>query len=43
MALKMFLAGRVQITTLAKTHALAPLLEAVVSGDTPVETKNGET
>ena len=43
MARKMFLAGRAQITTLAKTHALSPLLEAIVSGDTSVETMNGET
>lgn len=32
MALRTSLAGRVQNTTLPKTHALLPLLEAVVNG-----------
>lgn len=42
MALRTSLAGRVQNTTLPKTHALLPLLEAVVNGIQAVDARYGD-
>ncbi len=42
MALRTSLAGRVQNTTLPKTHALLPLLEAVVNGIQAIDARYGD-
>lgn len=42
MALRTSLAGRVQNTTLPKTHALLPLLEAVVNGIEAIDARYGD-
>ncbi|WP_461171285.1 hypothetical protein [Trueperella pyogenes] len=42
MALRISLAGRVQNTTLPKTHALLPLLEAVVNGIQAIDARYGD-
>lgn len=42
MALRTSLAGRVQNTTLPKTHTLLPLLEAVVNGIQAIDARYGD-
>lgn len=42
MALRTSLGGRVQNTTLPKTHALLPLLEAVVNGIQAIDARHGD-